>query len=197
MGRPSLRTIRREELLDAVVGCITTRGVAGVTVAEVAKLAGTQSSKVHHYLGSRDEMISAAIERALASVEEIVLEALNETNSQDRLDAQLQILFGANLLEPRINQLVDHLVAASYLDADIRVNVGQMYQRFLQILIESIELAIPNIVDADCHQAAHTILALAHATPTFEWLALESQNLDHGLAAAEHVVTELRRKYET
>ena len=48
MGRPSLRSIRREELLDAVVGTITTKGVAGLTVADVAKLAGTQSSKVHH-----------------------------------------------------------------------------------------------------------------------------------------------------
>jgi AcrR family transcriptional regulator len=196
MGRPSLRAIRREELLDAVVGCITSKGVAGLTVADVAKLAGTQPSKVHHYLGSRDEMIFAAIERALASVEEIVLEALQNTEPHNRLDVQLEILFGTTLLEPRINQLVDHLVAASYLDSDIRNGVGRMYQRFLEILSESIELAIPNISLSDCHQAAHTILALAHATPTFEWLDLEVNNLDHGRVAAEQIVSELRDRYE-
>ena len=194
MGRPSLRSIRREELLDAVVGIITTKGVAGLTVADVAKLAGTQSSKVHHYLGSREEMISAAVGRALISVEEIVLNALTSIEPENRLEAQIEILFGASLLEPHINQLIDQLIAASYLDETIRINVSRMYQRFLEILIESFELAVPNLPAGERHQAAHTILALAHATPTFEWLSLDSENIHEGRLAAEKIVSDARAR---
>jgi TetR/AcrR family transcriptional repressor of bet genes len=188
MGRPSLRTIRQEELLDAVVGIITSKGVAGLTVADVAKLAGTQSSKVHHYLGSREEMIAAAIDRAMASVEGIVLNALTSIEPENRLEAQIEILFGTSFLEPHINQLIDQLIAASYLDEAIRVNVSRMYQRFLEILIDSFELAVPNLPAEERHQAAHTILALAHATPTFEWLSLDSNNINDGRLAAEQIV---------
>jgi TetR/AcrR family transcriptional repressor of bet genes len=188
MGRPSLRTIRQEELLDAVVGIITSKGVAGLTVADVAKLAGTQSSKVHHYLGSREEMIAAAIDRAMASVEGIVLDTLSSVEPHNRLDAQIEILFGTSFLEPHINQLIDQLVAASYLDEAIRVNVSRMYQRFLEILIDSFDLAVPNLPVEERHQAAHTILALAHATPTFEWLSLDLNNINDGRLAAEQIV---------
>jgi AcrR family transcriptional regulator len=188
MGRPSLRTIRQEELLDAVVGIITSKGVAGLTVADVAKLAGTQSSKVHHYLGSREEMIAAAIDRAMASVEGIVLNALTSIEPENRLEAQIEILFGTSLLEPHINQLIDQLIAASYLDEGIRSNVSRMYKRFLEILIDSFELAVPELPEAERHQAAHTILALAHATPTFEWLTLDANNINDGRLAAEQIV---------
>ena len=194
MGRPSLRSMRQEELLDAVVGIITSKGVAGLTVADVAKLAGTQSSKVHHYLGSREEMISAAVGRALISVEEIVLNALTSIEPENRLEAQIEILFGASLLEPHINQLIDQLIAASYLDETIRINVSRMYQRFLEILIESFELAVPNLPAGERHQAAHTILALAHATPTFEWLSLDSENIHEGRLAAEKIVSDARAR---
>ena len=194
MGRPSLRTIRQEELLDAVVGIITTKGVAGLTVADVAKLAGTQSSKVHHYLGSREEMIAAAIDRAMNSVEEIVVSALSSLEPHNRLDAQIEILFGADLLEPHINQLIDQLIAATYIDEAIRVNVSRMYQRFFEILIDSFELAVPNLPVEDRHQAAHTILALAHATPTFEWLSLDSKNIHDGRLAAEKIVADARTR---
>ena len=196
MGRPSLRTIRQEELLDAVVGIITSKGVAGLTVADVAKLAGTQSSKVHHYLGTREEMITAAIDRAMNSVEEIVLNALSSIQPQNRLDAQIEILFGSSFLEPHINQLIDQLIAASYLDEAIRINVSRMYQRFLEILIDSFELAVPNLPEAERHQAAHTILALAHSTPTFEWLSLDSKNIHEGRMAAEKVVLDAKMRCE-
>jgi hypothetical protein len=84
--------------------------------------------------------------------------------------------------------LIDQLIAASYLDEGIRSNVSRMYKRFLEILINSFELAVPNLPEAERHQAAHTILALAHATPTFEWLTLDTNNISDGRLAAEQIV---------
>jgi hypothetical protein len=97
-------------------------------------------------------------------------------------------------LEPHINQLIDQLIAATYIDEAIRVNVSRMYQRFFEILIDSFELAVPNLPVEDRHQAAHTILALAHATPTFEWLSLDSKNIHDGRLAAEKIVADARTR---
>lgn len=184
MGRPSLVTLRRAELLDAVEVCITAHGVAGTTVARIAELAGTQPSKVHHYLGSRDEMLAAAVERALANVEALVVEALRSTPPTDRLAAQLEVLFSPSLAAPEVNQLIDHLVAASYLDPSIRAAVQAMYQRFTEILLESITDAYPHADPAQRRRTAHNILTLAHATPTLEWLAVDPDNMQHNHAAA-------------
>jgi TetR/AcrR family transcriptional repressor of bet genes len=192
MGRPSLVEIRRAELLDAVVGCIATHGVSGTTVAAVAQLAGTQPSKVHHYLGSREEMIAASIDRALHNVEELVVDALHSTSDENRLDEQLEILFSPSFLDPRINQLIDHLVAASYLDTSIREGVSEMYKRFLQILLESFALAHPDVDESERRIAAHAILALAHATPTFEWLEIDDDNINQSLVMARQIVSQLR-----
>jgi hypothetical protein len=122
------------------------------------------------------------------------LNALTSIEPENRLEAQIEILFGASLLEPHINQLIDQLIAASYLDETIRINVSRMYQRFLEILIESFELAVPNLPAGERHQAAHTILALAHATPTFEWLSLDSENIHEGRLAAEKIVSDARAR---
>jgi AcrR family transcriptional regulator len=184
--------IRRAELIDAVVGCIATKGVAATTVVEVAQLAGTQPSKVHHYLGSRDEMIAAAIERALSNVEELVIGALHSTSNENRLDEQLEILFSPSFLDPRINQLIDHLIAASYLDPSIRDGVSKMYERFFEILIESFSLAFPNVDETTRRTAAHAILALAHATPTLEWLRVDNDNIGQSLTTARQIVSLLR-----
>jgi AcrR family transcriptional regulator len=176
--------VRRAELLDAVEACITARGVTGTTVAAVAELAGTQPSKVHHYLGSRNEMLAAAVERAIHRVETLVVDAMTSTPPDQRLAAQLEVLFGPSLTAPQVNQLVDHLVAASYLDDDIHQAVRSMYQRFLAILTESIEATYPMADPEHRRRTALAILALAHATPTIASLGIDpdTMQLNHETA---------------
>jgi AcrR family transcriptional regulator len=191
VGRPSLAAVRRVELLDAVEACITARGVAGTTVAAVAELAGTQPSKVHHYLGSRSEMLTAAVARAVRRVEELVVDAMTNTPSHQRLEAQLDVLFGADLTAPEVNQLIDHLVAASYLDEAIHSAVSAMYERFLAILVDSIDAAHPTADASRRRSTAVAILALAHASPTIDSLGIDPDTMQHNHEAARALLRQL------
>jgi AcrR family transcriptional regulator len=191
VGRPSLAALRRAELLDAVETCITARGVAATTVAAVAELAGTQPSKVHHYLGSRNDMLAAAVERAVNRVETLVVGAMTETPTDQRLATQLEVLFGPSLTSPEVNQLVDHLVAASYLDADIHHAVQSMYQRFLAILTESIDATYPDADPEHRRRAALGILALAHAAPTIASLGIDPDTMRHNHETAKALLRQL------
>jgi AcrR family transcriptional regulator len=191
VGRPSLATERRAELLDAVEACITARGVTGTTVAAVAELAGTQPSKVHHYLGSRSEMLTAAVARAVRRVEALVVDAMTSTPPDQRLEAQLDVLFGADLTEPRVNQLIDHLVAASYLDETIHRAVSTMYERFLAILVDSIDAAYPTVDASRRRSTAVAVLALAHASPTIDSLGIDPDTMQHNHEAARSLLRQL------
>jgi len=179
MGRPSLAPQRTLELLDAVDRVILRDGVTATTVAAVAREAGTQPSLVHHYLGTRSQVLDAAVRRILQRVEDVLYAALTDVAEADRLDAQLDVLFGPALDNPLIEQMVEHLVVASYRDPQIRDRLTVLYQRFADIIRASLATARPDLSPSQAQGLSHAIVALAHSAPTLAWL-----RLDHGVGPA-------------
>ncbi len=175
MGRPSLAPQRTVELLDAVDRVILRDGVAGATVASVAREAGTQPSLVHHYLGTREQVLDAAVRRTLHRVEDLVLTALRDVSEEDGLGAQLDVLFGPALDDPLIEQMIDHLVVASYRDPEVRDGLTSMYHRFGDIIEASLGAARPDMSHAVRRATSHAVVALAHASPTLAWLRLDTE----------------------
>lgn len=184
MGRPSLAPLRTEQLLDAVEASIVELGVHGTTIAGVAQRAGVQPSLVHHYLGSRDEMLDAAVGRALQRIESVVVSALGDTPPNRRARAQIDVLFSGQLDSPEINQLVDQFVAASYLDSRIRDSLRAMYRRLELLLRDAILDGHPGATTARAEGIACAVLSLAHASATFAWLAFDPQQARRNRAAA-------------
>ena len=62
MPRPSLKTVRREEILEAFAFCAARFGLEGATQERIADRAGVKRSILRHYLGNRDEMTDALID---------------------------------------------------------------------------------------------------------------------------------------
>lgn len=175
MGRPSLAEVRRPQILDAVITCMTRDGIAGTTVAAVAQEAGVQPSIIRHYVGNRDDFVRAAVERALANVHTAVIKPVEILPPTERLEAQLDLLFGGPLNAPDINQLVDQLVADSYLDERTRSALHELYRDFQQLLLDTLVDVYPNGAPEARRQAASGLLALAHAGATFAWLDFDPQ----------------------
>ena len=55
----------RGRLLDAAVHLFAEQGVAGTTVAEIAKRAGVTSAMVHYYFMTKDQLLDAVVEEKL------------------------------------------------------------------------------------------------------------------------------------
>jgi AcrR family transcriptional regulator len=192
VGRPSLAPVRREQLLDAVRTSILRNGVDATTVANVAEIAGLRPSHVHHYLGPRDEMLAAAIERALHDVERLVMGTLEAAPMNQRLEAQLDVLFAGPINAPEINQLIDQLIAAAYLDPAVRAGLQRMYLRFEEILRATLRAEFPHSPKPLRDQIAHGILALTHASLTFERLDFNAKTRRHARRCAEIMIASLR-----
>jgi TetR/AcrR family transcriptional repressor of bet genes len=184
---------RRAELLDAVESVILEGGVESVTVARVAAVAGVRPGLVHHYLGARDAMLRAAVERLLDRIRTALAPALPDASDErGRLEAQVDAMFGGAFDDPRINQLIDHLVAASYVDEDIRASLTALYRQAARELRASLRRAAPTTSPEQLHVVASALLALAHAGPTLNWLAVTRRWRPELRAAAKLLLTTLR-----
>jgi AcrR family transcriptional regulator len=65
-NQPAAET--RARLIDAALRLLSERGVAGVSVRDVAALAGVNHGLVHRYFGSKEALVRAAVERVSALV---------------------------------------------------------------------------------------------------------------------------------
>lgn len=66
MPKLGMEPIRRASLVKATIAEIGARGSLDVTVAQIARAAGMSSALAHHYFGSKDEILLAAMRYTLA-----------------------------------------------------------------------------------------------------------------------------------
>ena len=78
MARMSLQD-RRAAIVDAALAVAIRKGLAAVTVRDVAAEMGSSSGLIHHYFGSMDDVLAAAFERVagreLAETEAVLAKA--------------------------------------------------------------------------------------------------------------------------
>jgi AcrR family transcriptional regulator len=191
MGRPPLTEQRTEQILDGVVACILRYGMAGTTRSRIADEAGVQPSAVHHFVGTKDQVIGAAVDRALGRVTELAVESLADLPPAGRLPTQLDILFGETLASPDINQLVDELVADSYHTPATRHALAGMYRTFQSLLDESLSEVYPGAEPTALAVVNHGLLALAHASPTLAWLDFDPDHYAKVRRAADLLLSAL------
>jgi AcrR family transcriptional regulator len=191
MGRPPKTEERTDQILDGVVACILRYGLAGTTRARIAAEAGVQPSAVHHFVGTKDEVIGAAIDRALTRITAVAVESLASLPPVERLATQLDVLFGETLAAPEINQLVDELVADSYHTPSTRTALAGLYLTFQRLLDDATAERYPGADPAERAVVNHGLLAMAHASPTLAWLAFEPEHYARIRRAADLLLATL------
>jgi AcrR family transcriptional regulator len=191
MGRRSLAEQRCPQILDAVQTCLVKYGLAGTTLPRIAEEAGMATSIIRHYLGDKNAVIRAAVERSLDNVRAALTEATAGAPPEKRLAIELDVMFDRRFAVPEINQIVDELVAASYFDEFTLDQLTGLYRRLQRGLRVSVAAAYP---DAPAHQidvVVHGLLALGHAGATFGWLGFDRAHYRKLRAAADALVATL------
>lgn len=62
-----MEPLRRDALVQATISEIAATGAIDITVARIAKRAGMSSALAHHYFGSKDQMLLAAMRHVLSA----------------------------------------------------------------------------------------------------------------------------------
>ena len=96
MPRPSVEGARREALVQAAIAEIGQRGTLDVTVGGIARRAGVSTALAHHYFGSKDHILTAAMRRILRDLRCEHLRRLRAAEGpRARLHATLAACFNA------------------------------------------------------------------------------------------------------
>lgn len=103
MPKLGMEPIRRDALVRAAITEVGKVGVTEVTVARIAKRAGVSAALAHHYFGSKDQILFAAMRRILEEFGQSVKQRYKETGTpEERLRAVIEASFGPDQFDPSV-----------------------------------------------------------------------------------------------
>lgn len=103
MPRTGMMAIRKDALVNATISEIGRRGSLDVTVGQIAKAAGVSSALAHHYFGSKDDLLLAAMRAILAEFgAEARVRLADAHTPMARLTAIARTSFGGRNFSPEV-----------------------------------------------------------------------------------------------
>ena len=161
MPRPSLKSIRRDEILEAFSECVSRFGLDGATQERIAEAAGVKRSILRHYLGNRDEMIAALVDHMAAQFDAQTVALNRALPKVGRIDVLLDLLFGFHQATPANTVLAFQAIVAS---ADriprARTVMLSCIARFLSFVEDELSAAYPRATAPEISSAAFGLVSL-------------------------------------
>ena len=167
LGRRSLVSERRSQLIDAYYRCIARRGLESCTMKSIAREAGMATSIVTHYFGTMEELTREFISRFLEMYKGLIFNQLEEAKDpEEKLEKLLSILFSEEILTDDFNRAYTDVLHHASQDNKVRVAVREAMQDCYSILIDTFkEVAEPKTIPAeDLKRMAVTVMSLATGT---------------------------------
>jgi TetR/AcrR family transcriptional repressor of bet genes len=185
MPRISVEPKRRSDLLAATITEIGRAGSLDVTMGQIAARAGVSSALAHHYFGSKDRMLLAAMRSVLTAYGQDVRDALRgRTDPRDRLDAIVAASFSArNFGGPTIAAWLNFYVLARTSDQARRL-LNVYHRRLRSNLVSMLRPAL----DVEAPDAAEQVAALIDGLYLRQALSATDTDTDTDGAAANAIV---------
>ena len=188
MARPSLKTERSEEILDAFTRCIARYGLDGSTLARISEEAGVGRPLLRHYLGNRDQMVERVLAHVMARFEQSTDAIFASLPATERMQELLAILFAGRQDSSENAAVFQALVAAS----DRYVGISDALMGWVSGFEAKIAVEVRHAYKCSDQAAATTAAgisaiyfntyAIMPLGPQPEWLARQRSAVDALLA---------------
>jgi AcrR family transcriptional regulator len=159
VGRPSVVAERRRQILDAVEECVVTYGLTGTTLDRIADTAGLTRSNLAHFVGNRDEIIEAALERSVTRFTELMQAEVADLPREDQLRAFLDSGFAGSERVRRATRLMNELSAAAVHNAHARAVLRPALERADSWIGDMVEARYPQ-ASSEIRDSVATLLPL-------------------------------------
>jgi AcrR family transcriptional regulator len=169
--RPAAQNERREKLrqqraelsrthiLDAAEEVFAIHGYHDATIRQIAKVAGFSPAAVYGFVDSKEDLVSAILDRHASVLMELHAEVLTRTDrTPQQLDEIVDIQVDYHLAHPDFGRLFQHTIGLSFLaiesamDETSRVRLGEQLE-----LLEA--LFTRGITEGDLHSGDPNTLA--------------------------------------
>jgi AcrR family transcriptional regulator len=126
----------REALLRAAVDVVAHKGLRGLTYRAVAASAGVNNTLVAHHFGSRDALITAALQ--WASDQSIAVSRLREAATGE--STFTQALLGLLLEDPELQVFQYEMILESRRRPELAAPIADLYEKYVSALAEGLEV---------------------------------------------------------
>ncbi len=152
----------RAKLLAAAIALINDKGMAQVTMADVAAKAGFTRGAIQHHFAGRDELVLAVIHdverKIIAAFDAVALESALDLGA--RVDQIIDAL-GAISVTPAYLAVVDIWLAAHFhqpLDGEVRMSMLRSSASFKRLWMRLFGGEVAPPVIADCRRIVVTLM---------------------------------------
>ncbi|MEO0448625.1 MAG: TetR/AcrR family transcriptional regulator [Verrucomicrobiota bacterium] len=195
MGRPSKAKERREEILDAFESLIRKHGLEGASMDMIAEEVGCRRGLIRHYLGNREDLVRALVERLIAWGRQNIPSDWDDISSEQIKDGILQELFSPPSEEEEHNQLLLRALWMTHeRDELTRKLLGELYEEWLQQLCLGLSKAYPESSREAKNQVAYGLICLADGHFSLESLELRKRGLSQVQRAALQLMDCLEKR---
>jgi AcrR family transcriptional regulator len=193
MGRPSLASTRRPQILRAFEDCVLKYGLEGSSLQRIAQQAGVRRSLIRHYFGNKDDLtealIAGIIERTIAESRDLASAADERAGAE----ALAGYLTGSRFADKRDDALVDALMAASHRDAGLRTQLRRKYRAFQRAIEQQLRSSFPAAATDDICATAYGLMCLAVGSASMHDIEFPASMRGYARQSAIHLIDSLRR----
>lgn len=160
MPRPSLKSQRSEEILDAYMTCVARFGLEGATQERIAAEAGVKRPLLRHYLGNREQMIAALNTHVAGSFNALTSELDDVLASTETSTELIEILFAEDkAIDPRLMLAWQALTASLGDHPDLSKPLLESLSQFLNVLERTFRRIAPKADEARVRAVAQGVSA--------------------------------------
>lgn len=192
MGRKSLAEERKNDLLDAFERCIPKYGLEGTSLKQVAQEANMTRSIIRHYIGNRDDLVDALIQRVISQYIE-QLETQYEAVADDNyMEYMLDDMFGKKeAMNQHDSIIIGVLVTAKDRYPRAKKMLVEMFEAIIQSVAQDLHKQYKKASKETCYQVAYALICLSEMHESFMWLGLRQRHYKDARVVAEALLKTL------
>lgn len=139
MSRPSLKSQRVAQILDAYEACVVRYGVEGATLKRIAAEAGLARPLIRHNVGNRDDILNAAFQRFLEKSDRYTRALIDLLPENDRVSTLIEWLFSEEDADDNMTRVSNALIAATSQHPEMARGMRDWIQSFIERLAGELE----------------------------------------------------------
>lgn len=197
VGRPSMSVERQRQILAAFIDLVAERGLERVSLDDVAKAAGVQRSGLHHFVGTREQLIVAAVDELVRRYENSA--AQMGVGQSPPIGELITLLFSDELTldQPVETAAFNALLTEAIRRPAARGAVIKGYDMLLDQLTSALRREFPAAPTARIRDTAYLVLCLVEQNTTLQQLGYPRARHLAARNAARGLVADLAAEFST
>lgn len=176
MGRKSIATERRDQIIEAFYRCTVSQGLAASSIRKIAEEAKVQPSTLHHYFESRDEIIEQAVVYFTDMIFRDFNNQMKSLNTPgDKLSRGIEFIFSKGMINADYTGFFLECCVAARNNDKIKETLALLFNRFRRAILDHLEQmdGFSRLSGNDKHMLSTMIVAF-HEGIELQWFADET-----------------------